>query len=230
MDVHVVSGQKFPPASSTTGGAATKAAEAGRDTFLRLLIAQLEHQDPLSPMENADFTAQLAQFSTLEQIEAMNTSLQAFVSSQEALNDAQAGMQAASLIGKDVQVRGNTILVQQGEASPVSYSLTANSSEVSINVFDQAGTLVQSLRRSNQPAGAYEIPRSGTDSTAVRLPDGSYRVEVTALDSAGQPVAVETLIQGRVEGVEYIEKRPHFLINGNRTPVNEVVSIRENKD
>jgi flagellar basal-body rod modification protein FlgD len=230
MDVHVVSSQKFPPSSTTTGSAATKAAEAGRDTFLRLLIAQLEHQDPLSPMENADFTTQLAQFSTLEQIEAMNTNLQAFLSSQEALNDAQAGMHAASLIGKDVQVRGNTMRVQQGEASRVSYTLAANSSEVSIRVFDQTGTLVQSLRRSNQPAGAYEIPRSGKDSEAIRLPDGSYRVEVIALDSTGQPVAVETLIQGRVEGVEYIEKHPHFLIGGNRTPVSEVVSIRENKN
>ena len=60
-----------PEPASTAGKTGTITAAEGRDTFLRLLVAQLEHQDPLKPMENADFTAQLAQFSMLEQIESI---------------------------------------------------------------------------------------------------------------------------------------------------------------
>jgi flagellar basal-body rod modification protein FlgD len=198
--------------------------------FLRLLIAQLEHQDPLSPMENADFTAQLAQFSTLEQVEAMNASLTALTQSQEAFNASQAKTQAASLIGKEVEVQGDTMRVQQGVASPLSYTLPAHSAEVVINIFDQSGNLLQSPRKTDQPAGRYEVPRPGGAGETIRLADGSYKVAVTASDGTAEPATVPTLVQGRVEGVEYIDNSAYVVIGGNRVPYSAVVGIRENTD
>jgi flagellar basal-body rod modification protein FlgD len=198
--------------------------------FLRLLIAQLEHQDPLSPMENADFTAQLAQFSTLEQVEAMNANLTALKQSQEDFNASQAKTQAAHLIGKEVEVQGDTMHVQQGVASPLSYTLPSHSAEVVINIFDQSGTLLQSLRKLDQRAGRYEVPRPGGDGGTMRLADGSYKITVTASDGANEPVTVKTLVQGRVEGVEYVDNSPYVVIGGNRVPYSEVVSIRENTE
>ena len=229
MDVHVVSGQQFPAPSPTTESTAAPSAASGRDMFLRLLIAQLEHQDPLSPMENADFTAQLAQFSTLEQVEAMNANLTTLVQSQATVNASQAKTQAVSLIGREVEMHGNTMQVQQGVASPLAYTLPAHSTEVVINIFDQNGHLLQSLRKLDQRAGRYEVPRPGGPGETIRLSNGSYKVEVAARDSAGQPVAVETWIQGRVEGVEYIDNSPYFLIGGNRVPYSDMVRIRDKK-
>jgi hypothetical protein len=64
----------------------------------------------------------------------------------------------------------------------------------------------------------------------MRLADGSYKITVTASDGANEPVTVKTLVQGRVEGVEYVDNSPYVVIGGNRVPYSEVVSIRENTD
>lgn len=230
MNVHTVSNQQVPPPSPTAENVAANSAEAGRDTFLRLLVAQLEHQDPLSPIENADFTAQLAQFSTLEQIEAMNKSLTALVSSQEALSNRQANMQAASLIGKDVQVRNDTVQVKDGKWSSLTYTLPGNAVEVSINVFDQAGQLRQSLQKTNQAAGEHAVPRYGDDKQVTQLPDGSYRVQVMARDALGQSVPIDTMHQGRVEGVAYVDNQAHFLMGGRRVAFSDIIGIQESTD
>jgi flagellar basal-body rod modification protein FlgD len=230
MEVHTVSGQKLPLSSSTTGNTLGKTAEAGRDTFLRLLVAQLEHQNPLSPMENADFTAQLAQFSTLEQIEAMNKNLTSLVDTQKALSNTQASMQAASLIGKDVQVRHETIQIKDGKWSTLAYTLPSNAVEVSINIVDQAGQLRQSLQKVNQPAGEHAVPRYKDDKQVAQLPDGTYRVVVTARDAAGQILPIATMLQGRVEGVAYVDNQPHFLMGGRHVAFSDIVGIRESRD
>jgi flagellar basal-body rod modification protein FlgD len=230
MEVHAVSGQKVPLPSSTAGNTLPKTAAAGRDTFLRLLVAQLEHQNPLSPMENADFTAQLAQFSTLEQTEAMNKNLSSLVETQKALSNMQVGIQAAGLIGKDVQVRHDTIQVKDGKWSPLAYTLPSNAVEVSIDIVDQAGQLRQSLRKVNQPAGEHAVPRYKDDKQVVQLPDGTYRVVVTARDAAGQTLPTTTMLQGRVEGVAYVDNQPHFLIGGRHVACSDIVGIGESRD
>ena len=230
MSVNTVSNQQVPSPSPTAGNITANTAEAGRDIFLRLLVAQLEHQDPLSPMENANFTAQLAQFSTLEQIEAMNKSLTALISTQEALSSRQANMQAASLIGKDVQVRNDTVQVKDGNWSSLAYTLPGNAAAVSINIFDQAGQLRQSLSKANQAAGEHPVPRYGDDKQVTQLPDGMYRVLVTAQDALGQSVPVETMSQGRVDGVAYVDNQAHFLMGGRRVAFSDIIGIRENTD
>jgi flagellar basal-body rod modification protein FlgD len=178
-------------------------------------------------MENADFTAQLAQFSTLEQIEKMNTHLSSLVQAQEALNRMQTNMQAASLIGKQVKVQGNTMHVQEGKASPVSYSLAADSPKVTIQIRNESGSLIQAFEELNKAAGEYAVSQPGGADPLSRLPDGKYTVEIIAQDRAGQPVSTQTLIQGRVDGVEYQDNRPYFLIGGNKLAFDAVVSIQE---
>jgi flagellar basal-body rod modification protein FlgD len=230
MEVHTVSGQKQPLSSPTAGNALTKSAEAGRDTFLRLLVAQLEHQNPLSPMENADFTAQLAQFSTLEQIEAMNKNLASLVDAQKALNTTQASMQAASLIGKEVQVRQETMQIKNGTWSPLAYTLPSNALEVTINILDQAGQLRQSLQKVNLAAGEQPVPRYNDDTQVAQLPDGTYRVVVTARDAIGQTLTLPTVQQGRVEGVAYADNQAHFLMGGRHVAFSDIVGIRERRE
>jgi len=84
----------------------------GKDDFLKMMIAQLQHQDPLNPLDGTDFTAQLAQFSSLEQLSNMNTQLETLGLYQSSLNNAQ----SISLIGKEVTARGNIVKVD-GAAS-----------------------------------------------------------------------------------------------------------------
>lgn len=207
---------------STVGKAPTITAEEGKHTFLRLLIAQLEHQDPLSPMDNADFTAQLAQFSMLEQLESVNTNIRAMVNGQGNLAGLQTRIQAATLVGKEVKVKGNAIEVQDGIASPLSYSLAAAATKVTVEVVDSVGRAVQTIEQGVKPAGEHTLSGIGHD-----LPTGTYTVRITTQDVAGKPVAVETFVQGHVDGVEYQDDQPYFVIGRNRVAVSDLVSIRE---
>lgn len=220
MEVSNISRQQEVPSPSSPSGGLSKVSQ---DTFLRLLIAQLEHQDPLSPMDNVQFTAQLAQFNTLEQMEKMNQGLQALLSAQEMTN----GVQAAHLIGKEVQAEGNMIHLSQGQARDLSYHLAADSAEVTINIFNESGDLVQTIKKSSQKAGDQVVSWNGKDVQGIPLPDGEYTFVVTANNTAGNPVSVHTSIQGRVEAVGYEANRPYLVVEGNRLDVSAIVSIRE---
>jgi flagellar basal-body rod modification protein FlgD len=222
MDVNQVSTQT-PSQTSSPGSVAGSTSKEGKDTFLKLLVAQLEHQDPLSPMEHSDFTAQLAQFSSLEQMEAINANLNSLVAAQNAVN----GIQAAELIGKQVTAQGNTTQVRGGSASPLQYSLANHSAKVTIRVFDQNGQVVQTIDRVNQPAGQQSISWQGTGVDQGTLPDGNYRFEVVAIDDAGNPVQVDTLMQGRVEEVEFDSNQAYLLVGGTPVELSTVVSVKD---
>jgi flagellar basal-body rod modification protein FlgD len=185
-------------------------------------VAQLEHQDPLSPMDNVEFTAQLAQFNGLERMEAMNQSLQALLAAQEITNT----VQATNFIGKEVQAQGNTVYLNPGQSSELSYHLGADSAEVTIIIFNESGNLVQTIKQPTQNAGDHVVNWDGKDAQGNSLPEGEYLFLVSAKDTAGNTVPVETFIQGRVEEVGYVANRPYLVVNGNQVDVSAVVSVK----
>ena len=216
-ELGLLQGPPLPETNSDSPGA------LGKGAFLRLLIAQLEHQDPLSPIENSEFTTQLAQFNTLEQIETMNVNLTALLASQESMS----AFQASGLIGKEVQAQGNTTQVRQGEGSALQYRLSDNSAKVSINVYDERGNLVQTLEAINQPSGDQVVAWNGHNAQDAVVPDGTYTFTVSAIDNTGEAVGVDTFMQGRVEGVEFVGNRPLLLVGGNRIELSSIVSVTE---
>jgi flagellar basal-body rod modification protein FlgD len=219
MQVSNISGQ----ASSSVSATSEKNKNATKETFLRLLIAQLEHQNPLSPVQGAEFTAQLAQFSTLEQLQTMNANLDTLVAAQEQIK----GLRAADLLGKNIKAQGNTVSLRQGENSPLQYTLTADSTRVTINILDNAGNLVRTIAKLGQKAGEQRVSWDGKNAQGVSLPDGEYRFVVLAKDSTGNSVGAETFLQGRVEGVDYVEGHPSLLVGGRRVDLAALSSIRQ---
>jgi flagellar basal-body rod modification protein FlgD len=222
MEVNRAAAASTTTTPTVTPGA-VPSAEEGRHTFLRLLVAQLEHQDPIKPMENAEFTAQLAQFSALEQMETMNANFEALLSNQEA----NSRIQAVGYIGKTVQANGNTIEVHQGAAAPLRYTLGGSSAQVSINIVNADGEVVRTLNEGAQSAGLQTVPWPSQDGLNSLLPDGTYHFTVTASDPLGNPVAVETSMQGVVEGIEYVDNRPFLVIGDSRIDLSSVVSVHE---
>jgi flagellar basal-body rod modification protein FlgD len=239
MSVSSIAGEVLSkPASS----APTKAASSGttaspgavksitkenpKETFMKLLVAQLEHQNPLSPMDNTQFTQQLAQFTSLEQLQSMNTNLSALMQAQTTTN----GLQAATLIGKQVQAQANSTHVsKQGAATPFQYTLAAASANVQIDVLDQAGNTIRTINARNQQAGPRTLTWDGKDTAGKPLPAGDYHFQVTATDKAGKPVAVEESLQGIVEGVTYDGNHPYLIVGGNRVELSALTDIKQTK-
>jgi flagellar basal-body rod modification protein FlgD len=212
--------------TASPGRAQGATKENPKETFMKLLVAQLEHQNPLSPMDNMQFTQQLAQFTSLEQLQGMNANLNALVHAQMTTN----GLQAATLIGKQVQAQADTTHVpEQGEATPFHYTLAADSAKVQINVLDQSGNTARTINTRNQKAGPQTLTWDGKDALGKPLPAGDYHFQVTAMDKAGKPVAVEESLQGTVEGVTYDENQPYLIVGGNRVELSALTSIKPTK-
>jgi flagellar basal-body rod modification protein FlgD len=237
MSVSSVAGEVLPkPASSTstTASSSTTTASPGaaqgatkdspKETFLKLLVAQLEHQNPLEPMDNMQFTQQLAQFTSLEQLQSMNANLSALMNTQMTTN----GLQAATLIGKQVQAQANTTHVpKQGKATPFQYTLAADSASVQIDVLDKAGNTARTIAARNQKAGPQTLTWDGKDAQGKPLPEGDYHFQVTAADKAGNPVTAEATLQGIVEGVTYDGNHPYLVVGGNRVELTALTNIKQ---
>lgn len=168
---------------------------AAQDQFMKLLVTQMQNQDPLNPMDNAQVTSQLAQLSTVSGIEKMNATLQAMMSSYQASQS----YQAASMIGHGVMVNGSTMNLSNGSAL-FGASLAANADNVNITVVDSSGQTVYSYDAGAQQAGLLPLQWDGTTDNGTPATDGAYSFRVTAT-SGGQPVSVQTLSYGQVASV-----------------------------
>ena len=185
-------------------------AELGRDQFLKLLITQLKHQDPLNPMESVEFTAQLAQFSSLEQLFKLGDSLEDIKTTLFM----QEGDNLVHYIGKQVKTGGNGMTVKGGEVEKASYRLDGDG-EVWVDVLDGKGVLVRNLYLGWQERGEHAVPWDGRDASGNTAADGSYVFKVQARDIDGYPLSVQTYMSGQVTGVKY-EEGQSFLLLGER--------------
>ncbi|MFQ5454003.1 MAG: flagellar hook assembly protein FlgD, partial [Candidatus Zixiibacteriota bacterium] len=157
----------------------------GKDDFLQLLVTKLQYQDPLKPMEDQDFIAQLAQFSSLEQMnnisDGIATSNQWDFLQMQSLNN----VMASGLIGKDVKATYNGIYVDQESTPKINYTLNSPADEVKLVIKDAQGAIVTTLSQDNVSPGNNSINWDGTDNLGNKVADGYYTVSATATDSSG---------------------------------------------
>ncbi len=203
--------------TASAASATNKKNVVGKDEFLKMLLAQLKNQNPLNPMDGTQFAAQLAQFSTVEQIMNMATSLDGMISSMKTMNNAQ----MTALIGNEVSAKGNTVGVT-GAASTLMYDLTGPIQKGTIKVFNSNGALVKSLDIGSQAAGVNTV---AWDSSG--LPTGTYTFDVAATDKNGVAVPATALISGRITGVSYKEETPYITVNGTDIAFSSVVSVKK---
>ncbi|MEW5788702.1 MAG: flagellar hook assembly protein FlgD [Pseudomonadota bacterium] len=161
--------------SSKTTTAAEDAAAEISDRFLTLLVTQLKNQDPMNPMENAELTTQLAQMSTVEGINQLNSTVDALSSMM--LNSQV--VQGASLVGREVLAEGDLLtLTESGALGAV--DLDSSVDTLKVNIYDDDGLLVRTLSVGAQDAGLVYFTWDGTDSNGAALEEGDYSFTVTA--------------------------------------------------
>ena len=194
--------------TSSTSQTSTTNNTLGKDDFLKLFMAQLKAQDPLSPMDTSQFTSQLAQFSALEQLTNINTQLGDVLSSQSSLQNTM----SADLIGKNVKANGNTVSLN-GQAN-MYYSLDANAAKVTVTVSDASGAVVKQQDIGNQSAGEQDYVWDGKDNNGNTLSSGQYTFTVSAVDDSGNTVNASTLTSGTVTSISFYGNTTYLTIDG----------------
>ena len=186
-----------PGGSSLTAGLGSKEASMGKEDFLKLLVAQLQNQDPLNPADSTEFTAQLAQFSQLEQLTNITDSL-------EGLNRMSSEMQrmsALSLMGQEVVAQSDEFRFN-GEPIDLGYRLELPAENVQLYVLNQSGSTMATITPPQTSAGQHFISWDGLTDYGMAAQPGNYSLVVQALDKAEKTLTTESLIKGRVEAVD----------------------------
>jgi flagellar basal-body rod modification protein FlgD len=213
-------GSSVPDAKTSSG---TGMEDIGIDQFLTLFIAQIKNQDPLSPLDSAEFTAQLAQFTSVEQLYGMNKSLSDI---QETLNNQSGQQDLIGLIGKTVKADENTISVEDGVVLSGFFNLD-ESADTTVSVYDNNGLKIRTLYPGWKDKGEYNINWDGRDESGEIVPDGAYTFEVTARDENGYYVAANTYISGEVTGVTYKYDNPYLTIGDRLINKDNIIEVNK---
>ena len=209
-----------PTTQQSTLAAASSAAvptlpanqQLGEKDFLNLLVTQLKNQDPLKPVDNQQFVAQLAQFSQLQQSTQQVALLQQLITAQTANEQ----YSLLPLIGRQVNVAGSLIELGTGPTT-FSYSLSANASSVSVTIMNASNQAVRALNLGAQNAGTQQVQWDGLDQNGIPVQPGTYKYAVTAVDKVGNPVSSTTTSLVTVSGIQPNAGQPASLLAGDQT-------------
>jgi flagellar basal-body rod modification protein FlgD len=186
-----------------------------QDDFLQMLIAQLQNQDPLNPLSGTDFAAQLAQFSSLDQLTSINTQLTSLASTLSSTNSSQ----VVSLIGDEVVANGSAVTVS-GTSTTLAYNLSQNATQGTIQIYNSNGNLVNTLTFGQEQSGNNTM---NWDTSSVN--PGTYTFKVSAVDGSGNAVTATTMTTGIVTGVSYQNGVPYLSVNGQNIALTDVQYI-----
>ncbi len=170
--------------------------EMGQEQFMELMLAQLNNQDPMSPMENGDFLAQIAQFSTVTGIEGLQSSFDSFSASMQA-NQA---LQASTLVGREVLIPGEFAVLSAAAPVNGALELPASVSSSKLNIYSKAGEPLGSVSLGPAPAGQQAFSWDGRLDDGTQLPSGDYIIQAEAVIN-GKVEAVDSLVGARVDSV-----------------------------
>lgn len=170
--------------------------ELGQDVFLELMVTQMKNQNPLDPQENSEFVAQLAQFSSVEGIDKLNTSMEGLASS---FQSSQA-LQASSLVGRTVKVDASHSYLATNSLIAGTIDLPQSTNDVKMVISNAQGEQVAEILLGPQEAGEIDFAWDGTDENGNQLGAGLYEFEVTA-NIDGKPQQLNTALSANVDSV-----------------------------
>ncbi len=196
----------------------------GRDAFLKLFLAQMKQQDPLNPMDTSQFSAQLAQFSTLEQLFNVNKNLESI----ESIQNSDSRYQVLDLIGKEVQAESNTLVLNNGKAAKASFNIE-EPAECVAQIFDANGIKIKEIYIGVVDAGNHDFEWDGFDKNGSLLTSGEYSYNVSAMSNTGTKVQVSKYVKGTVTGVNLNEEKPIIYIDDTPLSMSQIVKVKSNE-
>jgi flagellar basal-body rod modification protein FlgD len=197
----------------------------GKDDFMKLLIQQMRNQDPLDPMKGTEFASQLAQFSSVEQLSNIQTSLNQSLDANYLLSSSINNALAATFVGKDAKAALDKFHYQGAGEQRIGYTLPANASTVEVKIYDSSGTLVRTINGNPVGSGDHDITWDGLDNNGNQKLAGDYHFDVTAKDANGKAMDVSKYFIGTITSVKFRADGSVFIINGTEVPLAEILEV-----
>ena len=209
------------PSSNPVPQTSNSDPQAIQSDFLKLLVAQMQNQNPLQPVDNLEFTSQLAQFSALEQATNTNKILQQMTQTL----GSRSGLDPVSLIGKEIEAGGQSLDVIGGQPVSVPVRLASDAASLQAVLLDGQGKEVARYPLGAQKAGdrALQIIPVGPDGKP--LSDGRYSVRFEAKDAAGNSVTIEQGRKGVVTSVDLSGETPRLIVDGKEVALSDVTRV-----
>jgi flagellar basal-body rod modification protein FlgD len=190
------------------------------NTFLKLLTTQLQNQDPMSPMDSAQFTNQLVQYSQVEQQIGQNDKLEKLVNLQTS-NQTQASL---GFIGLDVEATGSAF-TYDGSPAKMSYTLPEASTSTTIQIKNDKGVIVRTMD-GGRTTGRQEVTWDGKKTDGTAAPAGDYSLSVVAPNAAGKLVTATSSVFGRVSGIEAGNGNTTLMMGNTPVKMENVISAK----
>jgi len=219
---------------TSTASAKTTAAANGlqKDDFLKLLMTELQNQDPLSPMDNAQMMTQMAQLQSIESsnnmskaIENLDTSFKGTVDAQQSSAQSMVNATSVSLIGKKVTVRQDTVDWSgiAGKTETIRVHL-GNNAGAQVQIFDDKGNIVKTLQTGDKDAqNASTVPWDGTADAGGYAPAGTYTIKIVGQDN---DTSLYAFVEDTVQGVRFSSNGAKLEIGGKELTVANVMNVQ----
>ncbi len=220
----IQSGSVYPTTTSTPS---TPSASMGKDDFLKMLVMQLRYQDPMNPLNGTEFAAQLAQFSSVEQLTNINDQLKASLAADSSMTASINNALATTFIGKGVRATTDTFQYGGSGDVKIGYTLPQQASAVTVKVYDGQGNLVRTMANTAGSSGDNVLTWDGKDDSGLTLGTGTYKFTVEAKDAQGADIQSSPFIEGTVSGVRFKSSGTVFVIDGVEVSIANVLEIMQ---
>jgi flagellar basal-body rod modification protein FlgD len=196
----------------------------GKDDFLKLLLTQLKNQDPLKPMESYEFSAQLAQFSSLEQLSNIKDILSSSLESNKTLTETIYNTLATNLIGKEVKVNVSKLKFDGINSVKFGFEGTSEALSATVTIMDSSGKVIKTYENiSLQDENNFSW--DGKDNNGNIVPVGEYLIKVEAKDSVNNTIKISPFTIGKISAIRYKSGETYLVINGSEINIKDLEEI-----
>jgi flagellar basal-body rod modification protein FlgD len=198
-----------------------------KEGFLKLLLTQLRYQDPMNPMESHEMAAQLAQFSTLEQMSNINSNIEGLAKAQTPVQN----YQALNFIGKTIHASTDKILRNRGDTNhELRFTIPNAAKELDISIMDETGAVVKTIKAVGLKKGENKVVWNGTKEDGYPAFSGNYTFSVKGRAENGSPMVGQTHFSGVVTGMNFSPEGPILMVGDQKVRISDVKNIENQNE
>jgi flagellar basal-body rod modification protein FlgD len=195
-----------------------------KDAFMKLMLTQMKNQDPTNPLQSHEMAAQLASFTSLEQLQNINSTLEQLKRGQEPT----ANFQALGLIGKAVSGDSAQVTRSPGDKEhEFKFTLPEKASDVLVKIRNAEGDIIRTFNMKDLKAGANQLTWNGMDEHEMAAPAGEYQFFAEAKTTSGKKLALDTKFEGIISGVNYTAQGPVMMVGGKSIKLSDLKKISD---